>query len=895
MAKVVTDQVKLDLVSSPLTCFATFHDQLFVAASNGSLRTFRDRTMIFKRDRICGGSSKSIDGMAHLPLMGMIALLSSGSVYLFDQESEYTLIDKFDGQINFVKGFQTGRHREIHAQSLLQFNESIEEPHEQVLCFSAKRSLTVLTWKGEERVTKTFAISNRVRSMELVSDKLIFSIGEDFFLVGLGTEGDMEGEGAVRKITFSNFSHSPVVASSSFNFFKNRETASILKGHDYCFILTRGLVSLKVNDKISVSTSVINWEKPPQLYYAFPYLCVVDKEVLEIRSVERGELVQKVLLCFNPEKDPIVGIEVFQNKPLIGTLSGKFFLLETRSYQDQLEELETKGKYEMAINLANVISPHYFNSASEEPIADNMDRSLAMFKFSKIRHLEMLYALEKFKEGNYKACFTSATQYMMSPSLMLSLVPHQVTGYVFRQSPDDRFRPTWVADENVKCDLSQDSEQIHELIPFLADCRRKLYMLFESEKLDSQGVIYTRLYIGESQKRSDMQSLMELVDTCLFRCYLICTPRLVAPLIRVKNYCNPRVVEVNLTANAMWPELIEFYFKRGLHDKALTLLSEKGHDPSSNLAGPASTVMYLQKLTDLGAIFKYCLWPISEDPSWGEEIFCNDSIECESLDRIQVCDFLLKHSHSLAKAYLEHVITDLQDEGSTLHNHLLDMYLDDFFQAVPGSFDKALGFLENSHFYSAKKALKRINKAPEQNEQVARLEMRLLHKEGRYKEVIDILVDTLQTHNEALVYVSQLSSNYVAYLLGKYLDNQQHSEIVNLLTVQGWRLSFQDILNDAKLSTLAISDLQEFIASHLRRQQINLQQRRVASNLYKVNIAKQRESIWEIKERYCLVTEKSKCQECGKRLGMSVILCYPDNEIVHYGCGKMYEKRLSGE
>jgi hypothetical protein len=47
----------------------------------------------------------------------------------------------------------------------------------------------------------------------------------------------------------------------------------------------------------------------------------------------------------------------------------------------------------------------------------------------------------------------------------------------------------------------------------------------------------------ELEEDTDLESAAELVDTTLFRAYMLCRPQLVGPLVRRPNRCIPSVVQ----------------------------------------------------------------------------------------------------------------------------------------------------------------------------------------------------------------------------------------------------------------------------------------------------------------------------------------------------------------
>lgn len=217
----------------------------------------------------------------------------------------------------------------------------------------------------------------------------------------------------------------------------------------------------------------------------------------------------------------------------------------------------------------------------------------------------------------------------------------------------------------------------------------------------------------------------KLVDTTLFRAYMFTNPRLAGSLFRISNCCDPDVVMEKLEETNRYNDLIDFLYGKKLHKRALEELRRFGQvgekaaveaestdkdeeRPSSRTAtserdskhldeqgeavihelkiedippeliGPKRTVAYLQHLPPsmIDLILEYAEWPIKADPQLGMEVFLADSENAELLPRHRVLDFLLDIDKRLAIQYLEHVIGELGDLDSKLHEKLLSLYFE---------------------------------------------------------------------------------------------------------------------------------------------------------------------------------------------------------------------------
>lgn len=58
----------------------------------------------------------------------------------------------------------------------------------------------------------------------------------------------------------------------------------------------------------------------------------------------------------------------------------------------------------------------------------------------------------------------------------------------------------------------------------------------------------------------DLKQAADLVDTTMFKAYIIQSPALIGPLLRIHNHCEPETVKTILSNAGRWRELIDFYF-----------------------------------------------------------------------------------------------------------------------------------------------------------------------------------------------------------------------------------------------------------------------------------------------------------------------------------------------
>lgn len=187
---------------------------------------------------------------------------------------------------------------------------------------------------------------------------------------------------------------------------------------------------------------------------------------------------------------------------------------------------------------------------------------------------------------------------------------------------------------------------------------------------------------NEQGRERRLQETAKLVDTTLFRAYMLARPSMAGPLFRLPNFCDADVVKEKLLETGRYNDLIDFFYGKGLHRQALELLQKFGQDSEGGdaptaLRGPQRTVAYLQNLPPkmIDLILEFAEWPLKVEPDLGMEVFIADTENAETLPRARVLDFLQKIDQKLAVQYLEHIINELNDITPEFHQRLIDIYL----------------------------------------------------------------------------------------------------------------------------------------------------------------------------------------------------------------------------
>lgn len=243
------------------------------------------------------------------------------------------------------------------------------------------------------------------------------------------------------------------------------------------------------------------------------------------------------------------------------------------------------------------------------------------------------------------------------------------------------------------------SNAVRALQSYLAQCRVQIKRYIDTDgnlkeplptPSDSQPEEYTPPFhyfiqnaTGEVDWTAKLLDVAQLVDTTLFRAYMLTKSTLAGSLFRLPNFCEPDVVQEKLYETGRYADLIDFLHGKKLHRQALELLEKFGKNEADEevapaLQGPQRTVGYLQQLPPemIDLILEFAEWPLRTDPGLGMDVFLADTENAETLPRGRVLEFLEKLDLKLAVKYLEHVIEELNDLTPDFHQKLVDLFLE---------------------------------------------------------------------------------------------------------------------------------------------------------------------------------------------------------------------------
>ncbi|KAF1924659.1 glycoside hydrolase family 28 protein [Didymella exigua CBS 183.55] len=444
-------------------------------------------------------------------------------------------------------------------------------------------------------------------------------------------------------------------------------------------------------------------------------------------------------------------------------------------------------------------------------------------------------------------------------------------------------RPAKKVTETTQPDKQVDfSNALRALQSYLAQCRVQIKRYMDTdgnlkeplpEPSDSQQELLPKPpfhhFIQETSGHVDwvarLLDVAQLVDTTLFRAYMLTKSTLAGSLFRLPNFCEPDVVQEKLYETGRYADLIDFLHGKKLHRHALELLEKFGKNEADEevapaLQGPQRTVGYLQQLPPemIDLILEFAEWPLRTDPALGMDVFLADTQNAEELPRHQVLAFLEGLDLKLAVKYLEHVIEELNDLTPDFHQKLVDLFLERLRsgefedEAEKGRWRERLQtFLKTSGSYNNYRVFKQLSPDdPDFFESRAIV----LSKMGQHKQALQIYVFQLKDYDKAEEYAFLKYCNTIFLTTPppeKQPDPQDHTiyhtllalylspppphapnltPALDLLSKHGARLPASTTL-DLVPPSLPVRDLASYFRGRIRAANSRLNEERIVARL----------------------------------------------------------------
>ncbi|XP_059173340.1 vam6/Vps39-like protein [Physella acuta] len=656
--------------------------------------------------------------------------------------------------------------------------------------------------------------------------------------------------------------------------------------HDNRLALGRDAMSILINsDGDPTQKEPINWsEIPIAMEHIPPYLIAILPKYVEVRTIEPKLMIQNISL-------PKARLICQGSGSIYVASQNTVWRLAAIPNSQQIQQLLQIKEFELALKLAEL---------AEEP--ENK-------KETRIRNIKNLHAFDLFCKRRFEESLTLFAKLGTDPSHVIGLYPNLL--------PEDYRKKLEYPEKVPEVTGGEYEKGIMSLIEYLTQKRNELMKDVDKE-------MSTTAIVEGNKTINSRKQLSQIIDTTLLKCYLQTNDALVAPLLRLKdNNCHVEESERVLKKKEKFSELIILYEKKGLHQKALSLLMKQAARPESSLKGHERTVQYLQHLgkEHINLIFEYAEWVLKQFPEDGLKIFTEDLPEIETLPRDQVLDYLEKISEDLTIPYLEYIIIDRKDQTEEFHNRLVDAYRDkvqklrqEHIHSLPeghrpneigyergelGEYRKKLvSFLHKSQFYIPERLLTRFPTDGFHEERAI-----LLGRLGRHEQALSIYIHTLKDIGRAKEYCA---NNYdrdkegkkdVYYLLFKMflktptiedtvdarVEHTQLDNALNLLAENATKIDTAKALEILPSGT-KLKDILTFLENVMENQAVRRRSNQILKSMLYAENLQVTEHLIHKQSVKINVTDEDMCRSCKRRIGQSVFCRYANGNLVHYSC-----------
>ncbi|XJO72776.1 hypothetical protein BDV3_003850 [Batrachochytrium dendrobatidis] len=397
-------------------------------------------------------------------------------------------------------------------------------------------------------------------------------------------------------------------------------------------------------------------------------------------------------------------------------------------------------------------------------------------------------------------------------------------------------------------------------------------------------------FMSDTPTHDDVHHLSVIIDTSLLKAYLALNSPLLRSLVRVDNHCDIATAELLFNHTKKFDALIDLYFAKQLHLKALEWLA-------SNIDSKDSVVplaQYLKRLSlfeQMPLVFKYTPLVISKNADLGLSIFTEDRNQLSQEDRARVYEFLLDCAPLLAVKYLEHVIFDLSDTTRSFHNALAFAYLkktelhtvsdDTTFHT------KLAEFLCFSTNYDPEAILLRMP-----SEGLLNIRAIIYGRLKRHQDALFIYVTKLHDYTLACKYcedqynVLDSESLHVFTILFELLmkaPNRTFEENIVFLSTYADKLDSTAALKLLK-PELTFSMLEEFLSKSQEALIDTKNMNVVKTAMLRSERVQLQQKLLTLQSKRVCITDENMCNVCFKRISNAMLTHFLDGSVAHAYC-----------
>lgn len=677
------------------------------------------------------------------------------------------------------------------------------------LAVAVKRRLLLWSWHQSELSSETteITLAESIRTLTWASaTKIICGMNSGYVIVDINTQEieDIVGPGAIGGASSNQGGRFGGMGSASMGYmglggYIPKPLATKLADGE--ILLAKDINSLFITSEGKpMEKRQIPWQPAPDaIGYSYPYIItlqVPSKGVLEVRNPDTLSLLQSTSLAnANQLHFPPPNISLAHAGKGFHVASERcIWRMGATDYDSQIDELVTKGRYDEALSILNMLEDALLHNKTE--LVQQVESLKSKLYFD--QQIEKAQSL--FNQRKYRAAIDIFIAIEAPPERVIKLYPKAIAGDLSVieekngefESDNEEADGSTNSDSDSKESLkpaavnkllrnhqksSSDTSSVRsvmkletpdndnasikaapvedgplegkdlitaaiELNSFLVNARTRMKKFLDSEtgkiippKEDGHNgtpepTFESLLVAPESEAEAEKdreQKLLEtakLVDTTLFRSYMLSMPSLAGPLFRLPNFCDPDVVNEKLLETGRFNDLVDFFHGKKLHRPALELLKKFGMGEEENeeaptLHGAQRTVGYLQHLPPemIDLILEFAEWPLRADPALGMEVFLADTENAETLPRERVLSFLHDIDINIEIRYLEHLINELSDMTPDFHNRLAGAYMQELKQRQDRDseewkdlMERMVSFLRSSKIYSCGKAFGLIDR-----------------------------------------------------------------------------------------------------------------------------------------------------------------------------------------
>lgn len=395
----------------------------------------------------------------------------------------------------------------------------------------------------------------------------------------------------------------------------------------------------------------------------------------------------------------------------------------------------------------------------------------------------------------------------------------------------------------------------------------------------------------------------QVIDTALYKSYLIIRPALLRSFCRIPNWCEVSEVEEDFHARQKFAELIDLYHGKKMHAKALNLLrqlSENQNDMEDKLA---PSIRYLQKLgpEHLQQIFESSRWIFDMDSDMAFEIFTSEDVE---LPRREVVNYLDGINPKLSVRYLEYIIGERHEISPEFHDRLADLYFSMTLstkkrgEETPrqDAYTKLLHFIESDQYFGLDRLYGLLSSTD-----LFEARAILLGRLGRHDQALELYVYRMHDYRKAEEYCQRVyqpgseTDPVFLTLLRMYLrptvitTSDFLKPALELITRHNLRLDSVETLQLLPPLVTA-QNVHRFLIEALRAPIFDTAVNRHISKARNDQVSRK---LMILQSRRVKVTDSRICPQCHKRINSVIAVHSPRGEVTHYQCRELFARKLN--